>query len=85
MEESLLIYKIGSGLIIPSIIGMVKIYADLKVLKNSHENLNEELQEYKKQQNESVTNLGDRIDKRMDKLETLIEKLFTYDRDHKKS
>lgn len=83
MDESLLIFKIASGLIIPSIIGIVKLYADFKVLKNSHENLNHELQEYKKHQKEDLDTLGDRIDKRFEKLEHLLEKLWQFERDHK--
>jgi len=83
MEDSLIIYKIASGLIIPSIIGIVKLYADFKVLRNSHENLNNELQEYKRHQKEDLDTLGNHIDRRFEKLEHLLEKLWQFERDHK--
>lgn len=80
MDSLSLFNTIASALLVPSIIGLVKLYADSKVLKNEVSNLNAELQDFKTSTNHYVDSLGNRIEKRLDKLETLIEKLFAYDR-----
>lgn len=43
-----LIGQIAFGLIIPSLIGLVKLYSDHQVIKAKHEGLQAELNEYKK-------------------------------------
>ena len=82
MDSLSLFHTISSSLLVPSIIGLVKLYADVRVLKNEQTNLNAELQEFKTQTNHYVDSLGNRIEKRLDKLENLIEKLFTYDKNN---
>ena len=89
VAESLMIYKIASGLIIPAILGLVKLYGDARVLKSKVEGLQLELNESKSEHKSDITSLRTKIDtehdrmlnsfdKRFEKLEDLIEKYFTW-------
>ena len=93
MEE--LIGKIALGLIVPSIIGIIKLYTDHAVLKANHNSLQLELNEAKNEAKEDYKALRQEIkddnkriedlfEKRFEKLEKLIESYFTWTKEHQK-
>jgi len=91
MEE---IFKIANALLVPCILGLVKMFSDLRVAQNSHKNLQAEVNEHKRDVKEDlrslqqeykleINELKQEINQRFDKVETLIEKLFLSERDTK--
>ena len=91
MEE---IFKIANALLVPCILGLVKMFSDLRVAQNSHKNLQAEVNEHKRDVKEDlrslqkeykleINELKQEINQRFDKVETLIEKVFLYERDTK--
>ena len=94
MDESALT-KIALGLLIPAILGLVKLYTDHAVLRSKHGALQEELNETKREYKSDLSSLRteisrdngrmtDMFDKRFEKLEVLIERYFTWSRENEK-
>ncbi len=76
--------EIGLALIVPSIIGLVRLFMNHAVLKSKHDSLQNEVDQLKidiKEQNRETQN---HFDKRFEKLENLIEKYFTWTRENQK-
>lgn len=87
--------KIGLALIVPAIIALVKLYGDYRSLDTKHKSLQNEVSEYKKEAKEDlrmvssdhkadIADFKKEIADRFTKLESLIEKLFTYDREQER-
>lgn len=93
MDQGLIIYEITSYLFIPVAATLIKMYGDLRSYKTKIESIQLELAETKTElKNEIKVVVSDckesddrmmlNIDKRFDKMELLIEKLFTYQREN---
>tara|TARA_R110001592_G_C12820021_1_gene718864 strand:+ start:351 stop:635 length:285 start_codon:yes stop_codon:yes gene_type:complete len=94
MAEGLVIYKVATGLIIPIILGLVKMYGDARVLKSKLESVQAELNEAKNEYKSDITHLRGKIDtkheklivtldKRFEKLENLVENYFCHKTNNK--
>ena len=94
MDEGLIIYEITSYLFIPVAATLIKMYGDLRSYKTKIESIKLELSETKTELKHEIKFVAtdckesnDRmvlnIDKRFDKMEILIEKLFTYQRENR--
>ena len=81
--DGMTLSSVSLGLVGPVILGMVKLYADHGILKAQHRGLQSEVNELK----DGLKSSDDKLDKRFDKIEALIEKLYLYEmskteRDH---
>jgi hypothetical protein len=87
-----IIAKIALGLVSAAILGLIKMYSDLNVVKARHDGLQKELKSYKKDVKEDMTdirsshktdidNIRNLIEERFTKVEALIEKLYLYEMD----
>lgn len=65
-----------SSLSVPAVAGIIKLYSDHRVLKAEHKSLQYEVNELKN----DIRASDDKLDKRFDKLEALIGKLYTFER-----
>ena len=65
-----------SSLSVPAVAGIIKLYSDHWVLKAEHKSLQYEVNELKN----DIRASDDKLDKRFDKLEALIGKLYTFER-----
>jgi len=71
-----MVFQVLSGSTLPVIIALIKMYSDIRVLNANLTNLNLELQETKLHHNAEINQITDRIDRKFDKLESLIQELF---------
>jgi uncharacterized membrane-anchored protein YhcB (DUF1043 family) len=95
MEEGLIIYKIASALIVPIVIGLIKMYGDGREQKQKLKSIQTELHETKSELradldavrtecqagNDKMTQV---FDKRFEKLERLVQDYFTWQRENGK-
>lgn len=90
MEE--LIGKIALGLVGTAIMALIKMFSDLRVLQNRHDNLQLELNEHKRTTKEDtrelqreykteVNEFKKEINQRFDKIENLLERMYTFELD----
>jgi hypothetical protein len=76
MEESLVLYKVATGLIIPAILGIIKLYGDTRVLKSKLQSVQVELNESKNEHKTDIIHLRTKIDTKHDKLVSSFDKRF---------
>jgi uncharacterized coiled-coil protein SlyX len=76
--------EIATALVVPSIVAIAKLFIDHAVQKSVVKGLQDELNELKVNVKEENKAHLDAINRRFDKLDILIEKLWTYDRDNAK-
>jgi len=74
------VFQILSGAVVPSIYAIIRMYSSISVLQANYKNMNAELQETKQHHNFELNQMTDKIEKRMDKLEELLQKLLTQGR-----
>lgn len=70
--------EIALGIVVPTIIGLIKIYGDVRVLRADHKSMQSEINEFKI----NIKDSDDKLDRRFDKLENLIEKLYIHERNN---
>ena len=74
--------EIALGLIVPSILGLVKLFMNHAVLKANHDSLQSEVDEMKRNNKDDLKELKAEIKEHFEKMERLVEKLFKYEKDN---